>query len=317
MSEFDPGRRAVVKAGLFITTDLALWGLLRACAQLAPPESTPEQIESGIIFLPTPSPAVIPTPQVIESQPTELPRNVEVLPQGILYGFAQENIPARSEPSLNASLVDVDVRFNRLPKGSLLRFSPWVAVDGLNWGKIIHDTAYTHPSLIRPIATQDIYIPISSLKPLSSQDLVPINPRVDPKLKRIEISLDKQRLTAFEGDKIVFTTLVSTGISGFATEKGEYKVNRVRLSRYMAGDNYVYPGVPYNMYFNNGQALHAAYWHNNFGRRASHGCVNLPPEKASWLFRWVYVPIVREKLLGQEETWISPKDQNATLVVIK
>ncbi len=154
---------------------------------------------------------------------------------------------------------------------------------------------------------------------LRSDDLAANNGRVDPKLKRIEISLDKQRLIAFEGDREVFATFVSTGISDFATDRGEYKITRMRLSRYMAGNaesEYVLPGVPFNMYFNNGQALHGAYWHNNFGRRASHGCVNLPPDKAAWLFRWIYIP-ERVKLLTQEEMWIRKDDPNATRVIIR
>lgn len=44
-----------------------------------------------------------------------------------------------------------------------------------------------------------------------------------------------------------------------------------------------------------GAAIHSTYWHNDFGRPRSHGCLNCPPEAASWLFRWTmphvdYIP---------------------------
>jgi lipoprotein-anchoring transpeptidase ErfK/SrfK len=41
------------------------------------------------------------------------------------------------------------------------------------------------------------------------------------------------------------------------------------------------------MYFNyDAEALHGAYWHNNFGTPMSHGCVNLPLDMATFLFNW-------------------------------
>src|SRR4029077_15506633 len=35
-----------------------------------------------------------------------------------------------------------------------------------------------------------------------------------------------------------------------------------------------------------GLALHAAYWHDGFGHARSHGCVNLAPRDARWLYFW-------------------------------
>jgi len=47
------------------------------------------------------------------------------------------------------------------------------------------------------------------------------------------------------------------------------------------------PDVPWVMYFHNsGNAIHGAYWHNNFGAPMSHGCVNLPLDVAEFLFGW-------------------------------
>ncbi len=55
------------------------------------------------------------------------------------------------------------------------------------------------------------------------------------------------------------------------------------------------------MYFNNQQALHTAYWHDGFGAQHSHGCVNLAPEDALWLFKWT-TPNMR----AADETFSSP-----------
>ena len=54
----------------------------------------------------------------------------------------------------------------------------------------------------------------------------------------------------------------------------------------MTGPGYNLPNVPWTMYFYGGYAIHGAYWHNNFGQRMSHGCVNMKPNEAKWLFNW-------------------------------
>jgi lipoprotein-anchoring transpeptidase ErfK/SrfK len=43
------------------------------------------------------------------------------------------------------------------------------------------------------------------------------------------------------------------------------------------------------MYFYQGYGLHGAPWHNNFGHRMSHGCVNLPLDAAEALFAFADV----------------------------
>lgn len=62
----------------------------------------------------------------------------------------------------------------------------------------------------------------------------------------------------------------------------------------MTGPGYRLPHVPYVMYFYKGYALHGTYWHNNFGRPMSHGCVNLPTPIAEQLYHWAEIgtPVV-------------------------
>ncbi|HNS02222.1 MAG TPA: LysM peptidoglycan-binding domain-containing protein [Anaerolineae bacterium] len=102
----------------------------------------------------------------------------------------------------------------------------------------------------------------------------------------IDINLSSQTLTAYEGSSPVFSTLVSTG-STFATPVGTYSILYHVQSQRMTGPGYDLPNVPWVMYFTNrGHAIHGAYWHNNFGQPMSHGCVNMRPEEARWLYEF-------------------------------
>ena len=77
----------------------------------------------------------------------------------------------------------------------------------------------------------------------------------------------------------------------------------------MVGPDYEQPNVPYVMYFYGAYSLHGAYWHNDFGRPRSHGCVNLPVADAKWLFYWTEPPLPA----GSAQVWNS---YNGTLVVV-
>ena len=115
--------------------------------------------------------------------------------------------------------------------------------------------------------------------------------------KWIDVSILKQSLVAYEGLTPVYATLVSTGVGGtadphetHATVQGIFKIYEKHLSVTMAGreaaDPFDLRDVPFVQYFHEGYALHAAYWHDDFGHTHSHGCVNLSPKDAAWLFKW-------------------------------
>jgi LysM repeat protein len=105
----------------------------------------------------------------------------------------------------------------------------------------------------------------------------------------IDIDLSAQRLTAYEGDVAVRSTLASTGLVRTPTPTGRFRVYVKYVADDMAGPGYYLPGVPYTMYFYRGYAVHGTYWHSSFGRPMSHGCVNLPTPEAQWLFNWASV----------------------------
>jgi lipoprotein-anchoring transpeptidase ErfK/SrfK len=105
----------------------------------------------------------------------------------------------------------------------------------------------------------------------------------------IDVNLSEQWLTAYEGERPVFGTAVSTGIDGHYTPVGEFAIEYKLDFETMWGDNYYLPDVPYVMYFADYLAIHGTYWHDNFGVPMSHGCVNLPTPAAAWLYNWASI----------------------------
>lgn len=102
----------------------------------------------------------------------------------------------------------------------------------------------------------------------------------------IDINLSTQQLFAYEGDTIVRTFLVSTGVSSTPTVTGKYKVYARYLYARMRGPGYDLPNVPYTMYFYKSYGIHGTYWHNNFGTPMSHGCVNMSIPDSEWVYNW-------------------------------
>jgi hypothetical protein len=115
--------------------------------------------------------------------------------------------------------------------------------------------------------------------------------------KWMDVNITKQVLVAYEGKKMVYATLVSSGEAGLgdpdkttATKTGIFRVHTKHVSVTMdsdvVGEEFELRDVPYVQYFEGGYALHGAYWHDTFGRPKSHGCINLAPEDARRLFFW-------------------------------
>ena len=113
----------------------------------------------------------------------------------------------------------------------------------------------------------------------------------------VDVSIGTQTLVAYDGTKPIYVTLVSTGAAGLedphkstATKRGTFQIHAKHVTATMDGNE---PGhefdlrdVPWVQYFTEGYALHAAYWHDDFGHPRSHGCVNLSPLDARWLFHF-------------------------------
>jgi lipoprotein-anchoring transpeptidase ErfK/SrfK len=116
--------------------------------------------------------------------------------------------------------------------------------------------------------------------------------------KWIDVSIRDQTLVAYVGRRPVYVTLVSTGRSGMAdpektdaTVRGSFMIYQKEVSSTMDGaedksDSFDLRDVPFVQYFHKGYALHGTYWHDEFGKARSHGCINLAPVDAAWLFEW-------------------------------
>lgn len=107
----------------------------------------------------------------------------------------------------------------------------------------------------------------------------------------IDVNLATQTLVAYEGNKPVFVTLISAGKKKHETRHGVFrvywKIAEVDMANESgANEEYLAESVPWSLFFWKGQALHGAYWHDDFGRVKSHGCVNLAPMDARYLFEW-------------------------------
>ena len=107
--------------------------------------------------------------------------------------------------------------------------------------------------------------------------------------KWIDIDLSRQRLTAYVGNTPVLSTAVSTGLPRTPTPRGRFSIRYKVRSQTMSGPGYYFPGVPWVMFFYGSYSIHGTYWHNNFGHPMSHGCVNMRPAEAQWLYNWAPV----------------------------
>lgn len=170
-------------------------------------------------------------------------------------------------------------------------------VDGRTWYQVLDDLIRIH-----------FYVRAEHLRMIPSSELTPISPETPLRHKRIEVDLAQQELFCFEHGRLVFRTRISSGIpdseprdNGIPTitPTGRFFVEIKTPVRHMGDGNltadleaYELPGVPWVTFFTTtGVAFHGTYWHNDFGRPKSHGCVNMRTEEAKWLYRWT-LPVV-------------------------
>jgi hypothetical protein len=140
---------------------------------------------------------------------------------------------------------------------------------------------------------KSFYVPTYNMRLIPDDELTLLSPDIPDVMKYIHVDLAVQLVTAFEGDEMVFSSRCSSGAKGTRTPTGKFSTYHKGPSIHMTnqGDavNNVYnlPGVPWCTFFTGeGNAFHGTYWHNDFGRPRSHGCVNLPTEAAKFLYRW-------------------------------
>jgi len=140
----------------------------------------------------------------------------------------------------------------------------------------------------------------------------------------IDVDISEQTLVVFEGDRPVYATLISSGKESkdkskdHSTPRGMWRIREKHVASTMDGDGsaagdlpYSIEDVPYIMYFHKSYATHGAFWHRNYGMQMSHGCINLAPLDAKWLFFYAD-PKVPEGFHGN---WSTETDQGSMVVV--
>jgi hypothetical protein len=175
--------------------------------------------------------------------------------------------------------------------------------DGRLWYRLLDD-----------ILKVNYYVRAEHLRRIEPEELTPISPEVPLNAKRILVSLAQQELLAFENDRLVLRTRISSGVPDYrprgngiptATPTGRFYITKKTPLRHMGDCNltanleaYELPGVPWVCFFHEtGVAFHGTYWHTDFGRPKSHGCVNMHTEEAKWLFRWTKPIIEADTIL--------------------
>ena len=183
-------------------------------------------------------------------------------------------------------------------------------VDGKIWYALLDDKKIE----------QYYYVPGEHIRLIPDSELAPLSPTVPEQEKRLEVRLIDQMVLAYESEKLVFATRTATGgrlRSGtYTTPTGDFITFHKRPTRHMArGDiasnGFDLPGVPWVIYIKeNGISFHGTYWHNDYGRPRSHGCINLTPQAAKWLYRWTNptVPPDKELAYGYVGTKVEIKE---------
>jgi hypothetical protein len=206
---------------------------------------------------------------------------VTSIPEDGLYGeVCVPYTDARKSPDPQAE-IEYRLYFSVVLKVKSLRNG----ADGQVWYEIYDENLnYTY------------WAPARHVRIITPEEIAPISPGVDD--KRLVANLQTHWLSAYEGKTEVFRTRFASGATlpdgaQWDTIKpgGVHPIWRKMISRHMEGgvfpDGYDLPGIGWVSYWHsNGAAIHSTYWHNDYGRPRSHGCLNCPPEGAKWLFRW-------------------------------
>lgn len=143
------------------------------------------------------------------------------------------------------------------------------------------------------VLKETFYAPAYNMRIIPEEELTQLSPEVPNEEKLLHVDIATQMVTAFEGQNIVLSVRCATGQRGTDTPKGEWFTYHKGPSIHMTnfGDAvaniYSLPGVPWCSFFTgSGHAFHGTYWHNDYGRPRSNGCVNLPSSVSKWVYRW-------------------------------
>ena len=185
------------------------------------------------------------------------------------FGWVYLQAPIYTAPSYLA-----DTKENMLNQGDFIQVFNVVEGENATWYQIAPDS----------------WVESAKAKVISVNPMPPEGVDAD---RWIEINLYQQILSVYEDGQLLFATLVSTGIEPIYTRPGIFQIYEKKPIETMQGafmvdrsDFYYLEDVPWTMYYDQARAMHAAYWRTHFGFPQSHGCVNLSPADANWLYQW-------------------------------
>lgn len=106
----------------------------------------------------------------------------------------------------------------------------------------------------------------------------------------VSLNLYEQTLLVYEDNDLKFATLMASGLEPFFTKPGLFQIYKKLPFETMTtgdlSDYYYLEDVPWTMYFDQSRAIHGSYWRTFFGYPQSHGCINLSPGDANWVYQW-------------------------------
>jgi lipoprotein-anchoring transpeptidase ErfK/SrfK len=117
-------------------------------------------------------------------------------------------------------------------------------------------------------------------------------PKGNTNCRWVDVNLTEQNLVVYENCREIFATLISSAKSPAITPEGTFTIfYREVLLPLFSNDNVVaepfyLQDVPWLLFFHENWAIHGTYWHDHFGETWSHGCINVSPYDARWLYQW-------------------------------
>lgn len=223
-----------------------------------------------------------PGKQLLGVSPQEA-THIEVI-EGCNHNYEGGCLNARSGPSTSSPVV------SQLRNNIVLKVAETKRTNNRTWYRTEFAEWLRYPDRV----SDDWWVAGDFVRPLRVTATSTDNPKASNTEKRIVVDLSEQQLYAYQGDSLFMKESVSTGKQLYPTPRGTFSIYKKTPTRYMQGpipnitdQKYDLPGVPWDLYFTyQGAVIHGTYWHNNFGRPWSNGCVNLPPAEAEKLYKW-------------------------------
>jgi lipoprotein-anchoring transpeptidase ErfK/SrfK len=238
--------------------------------------------------------------ETAQQEPTPEPKSLETylrVTSGCGIHYAGTCATVHSGPGINFPVVA------QLRNDIVLRVASSETHDGETWYRIIFDEGLRYPERVKAswyVAGDFVQVFQDEGERTNVAGIAGAT-----STKKIVVNRTKETLIAYDGDTVFMSAKVSTGLLLTPTPRGIFTIFKKTPTRYMQGpipeahlsQYYDLPGVPWNLYFTEqGAVIHGAYWHDDFGKPHSHGCVNLSPQDAEQLYHWadVGVPVVIE-----------------------